>query len=366
MSAPPEILDLVARFELHLDAYKAGQYNETQLRRDFLDPFFKALGWDVDNLAGYAEAYRDVIHEDAVKVGGATKAPDYGFRIGGNRKFFLEAKKPSVCIKEEIPPAYQLRRYAWNAKLPLSILSDFEEFAVYDGRIKPFKDDSASTARVFYCTFREYAEKWDWLASIFSRDAVLKGSFDKYVETNKAKRGTSEVDSDFLATIEGWRKDLAQNLALRNSRLTQRELNFAVQRIIDRIIFLRICEDRGIEDYGRLLALTNGDRIYPRLAQLFEAADARYNSGLFHFKKEKDRHEAPDELTLELDIDDRLLRDLLKGLYYPDSPYEFRILTRQGQVSTGQGIIRPSDCGVPIPEAVRYRQAGLPSLRIRK
>jgi hypothetical protein len=334
MSAPQEIFDLIARFEQHVEAYKAGQYNETQLRRDFLDPFFKALGWDVDNAAGYAEAYRDVLHEDAVKVGGLTKAPDYGFRIGGNRKFFLEAKKPSVCIKDEIAPAYQLRRYAWNAKLPLSILSDFEEFAVYDGRVKPFKDDKAGTARVFYCTYREYAEKWDWITSIFSKDAVLRGSFDKYAETHKTKRGTAEVDADFLATIEGWRKELAQNLALRNPRLTQRELNFAVQRIIDRIIFLRICEDRGIEDYGRLQALVNGPRIYPRLCQLFEAADARYNSGLFHFKAEKGRPESPDELTLRLDVDDKLLRDLFKGLYYPDSPYEFRILSADilGQV----------------------------------
>jgi hypothetical protein len=332
--APPEIVELVARFEQQLAAYKSGAYNETQLRRDFLDPFFKALGWDMDNTAGYAEAYRDVIHEDAVKVGGATKAPDYGFRIGGNRKFFLEAKKPSVVIRDEIPPAYQLRRYAWNAKLPLSLLSDFEELAVYDGRIKPRKDDPAATARVFYCTFRDYTEKWDWLASIFSREAVLKGSFDRYAETNKAKRGTTEVDADFLATIEGWRTDLANNLALRNPKLSQRELNFAVQRILDRIIFLRICEDRGIEDYGRLLALTNGPRVYPRLCQLFAAADARYNSGLFHFQPEKGRDEPPDELTLGLEVDDKLLRDLFKGLYYPDSPYEFRILSADilGQV----------------------------------
>lgn len=112
MPAPAELLDLVARFGEHIDAYKSGSYNETQLRRDFLDPFFKLLGWDIDNTAGYDEAYRDVIHEDQVKVGGALKAPDYGFRIGGTRKFFLEAKKPSVRIKDDISPAYQLRRYA--------------------------------------------------------------------------------------------------------------------------------------------------------------------------------------------------------------------------------------------------------------
>jgi type I restriction-modification system DNA methylase subunit len=334
MNVPPAILDRVARFEQQLDAYKSGSYNETQLRRDFLDPCFKLLGWDMDNEAGYAEAYRDVIHEDAIRIGGAVKAPDYCFRIGGTRKFFLEAKKPSVFIKQEIPPAYQLRRYGWNAKLALSILSDFEELAVYDCRVKPGKDDPASTARVFYCTFRELAEKWDWFASIFSRDAVLKGSFDKFAETNKTKRGTTEVDADFLASMETWRNDLAKNLALRNPRLSQRELNFAVQRILDRIIFLRICEDRGLEDYGRLLALTNAGRIYPRLCQHFEQADTRYNSGIFHFKPEKDRHEPPDELTLGLEVDDTLLRDLLKGLYYPDSPYEFSLISADilGQV----------------------------------
>ncbi len=334
MPAPWEILELVARFEQQLEAYKSGRYNETQVRREFLDPFFKALGWDIDNEQGFAEAYKDVIHEDAIRISGATKAPDYCFRIGGTRKFFLEAKKPSVDIKEDVSPAHQLRSYGWSAKLPLSVLSDFEELAIYDCRIKPRKDDKASSARIFYCTFREFAEKWDWIYSIFSRDAVLKGSFDRFAESTKAKRGTSEVDAEFLAEIEGWRKKIAENLALRNAKLTQRELNFAVQRTIDRIIFLRICEDRGIENYGRLRALVNGDRIYPRLAKLFEDADARYNSGLFHFKKEPGRHEAPDELTLDLDIDGKLLRDILRGLYYPDSPYQFSVLSADilGQV----------------------------------
>jgi predicted type IV restriction endonuclease len=141
MPAPPQLADLIARFREHLPDYHAGAYNETQLRRDFLDPFFKLLGWDVHNKAGYAEACREVVHEDKVKVGGMTKAPDYSFRIGGQRKFFLEAKKPSIHIKEDIAPAYQLRRYAWSAGLSLSILSDFEEFAVYDCRIKPAATD---------------------------------------------------------------------------------------------------------------------------------------------------------------------------------------------------------------------------------
>src|SRR5690348_13854888 len=99
--APLVIDNLVTRFEQNIDAYRKQGYNETQLRRKFLDPFFEALGWDVSNRGGHAEAYKDVIHEDAIKIGGATKAPDYCFRIGGTRKFFLEAKKPSVNIKDE-------------------------------------------------------------------------------------------------------------------------------------------------------------------------------------------------------------------------------------------------------------------------
>ncbi len=138
------------------------------------------------------------------------------------------------------------------AKLPIGVLSDFEEFAIYESKSKPDKKDKASTGRVAFYTFRDYIEKWDEIAGIFSREAVLKGSFDKYAEGLKGKKGTAEVDDAFLLEIEGWRDSLARNFALRNPSLTTRELNYAVQMTIDRIIFLRICEDRGIERYGRL------------------------------------------------------------------------------------------------------------------
>src|SRR5881396_235976 len=95
LMTPQLVLELVERFDRNREAYRSGQYNETQLRREFLDPLFKALGWDIDNDQGYAEAYKDVIHEDAIKVAGGHKAPDYCFRIGGTRKFFVEAKKPA-------------------------------------------------------------------------------------------------------------------------------------------------------------------------------------------------------------------------------------------------------------------------------
>ena len=362
MPAPQIILDLIERFERNLDAYKAGSYNETQARHEFIDPFFEALGWDLNNKAGNAEAYKDVIHEDSVKVSGVTKAPDYSFRIGGQRKFFVEAKKPSVNIKDAPAAAFQVRRYAWSAKLPLSIVTDFDELAVYDCRIKPDQKDSADKARIKYYTYRQYAEKWDEIAAIFSKDAILKGSFDKYAESNKAKRGTAEVDSAFLAEIESWREMLARNIALRNT-LTVRKLNDSVQRIIDRIIFLRIAEDRGIEDYGSLRGICNGNNTYGRLQELFYKADDRYNSGLFHFRHEKGETEPPDRLTPDLQIDDKPLKDILKTLYYPDSPYEFAVLPADilGQVYEqflGKVIRLSSDHRAVVEDKPEVKKAG--------
>jgi hypothetical protein len=109
MSAPNDIAGLADRFARNRQACKAAPYNETQLRREFIDPFFIALGWDVNNASGYAEAYKDVIHEDAIRIGDAMKAPDYCFRIGGARKFFVEAKKPSIDIHRDPHSASTIR-----------------------------------------------------------------------------------------------------------------------------------------------------------------------------------------------------------------------------------------------------------------
>jgi type I restriction-modification system DNA methylase subunit len=333
MNVLDELAKLISHFENNLNQINSQQYNETQVRREFIDPFFRLLGWDIENKNGYAEAYKDVIHEDSIKIGGFTKAPDYCFRIGGTRKFFVEAKKPGVNIKDDPIPAYQLRRYAWSSKLPLSILTDFEEFSVYDCRTKPSQKDSPTRGRIKYITYKKYLDEWDYLCSTFSREAVLKGSFDRYVENNKLRKGTAEVDEAFLEEIENWRDILARNIALRNESLSNRELNYAVQATIDRIIFLRICGDRGIEPYEKLMSLQNGTGIYSRLVSYFKEADQKYNSGLFHFEKEEGR-ESPDELTPRLEIDDEVLKRIIKNLYYPESPYEFSVIPAEilGQV----------------------------------
>lgn len=315
-----EIAHLVKHFQTNRAQYLASGYKEAHARQEFIDPLFIALNWDVHNSQRAAPDYREVVVEDSLDIEGQTKAPDYAFRVGRERKFFGEAKKPGVDLKNAAEPAYQLRRYAWSAKLPLSILTDFEELSIYDCRMRPAHRDKSSMARVNYLTFEEYADRWQEIWDVFSREAVWCGSFDQFVQSGKGKRGTSEVDAEFLKEIEGWRDGLARNIALRNPRLTIDELNDAVQRTIDRIIFLRMAEDRGVEPYGRLQKLAEGDEIYAGLLDLARQADAKYNSGLLDFSKTGDR------VTPGLAVDDKSLKPILADLYYPQSPYEFSVL----------------------------------------
>ena len=319
-TAKEKIESLVIRFEEQFESYKNSDYNETLTRRDFIDPFFKALGWDIDNESGYAEAYREVIHEDKVKVSGSIKAPDYSFRlVGGKRLFFVEAKKPSISVKEDIQPAYQVRRYGWSAKLPISIITDFEEFSIYDCTKKPKPNDKPPVARIKYLSFRDYIKEFDFLWDTFSKEQVLKGSFDKFLQSDTHKKGTATVDKDFLESLDRWRTYLAVSISWNNKTLDEEEINYVVQQTIDRIIFLRIAEDRGVEPYGTLHQATKLGNLYQNLFELFHKADQKYNSGLFDFKKDK--------ISQDVIIDNKVIKTILNELYYPECPYEFSVLS---------------------------------------
>ncbi len=319
-TAHKKIAELVERFEDQYSSYKKSEYGETQTRRDFIDPFFKALGWDIDNEQGNAEAYREVIHEDKIKIGKATKAPDYSFRLaGGNRLFFVEAKRPSIFLRDDIQPAYQVRRYGWNAKLAISIITDFEEFAIYDCNKKPNPNDKAAVSRIWYITFRDYLKHFDFIWETFSKERVLKGGLDKFIQESANKRGTATVDKEFLKSLDTWRTYLATSISWNNKNLDEEEINFVVQQTIDRLIFLRIAEDRGVEPYENLHnAVKHGD-FYQNLFSIFKEADDKYNSGLFDFKK--------DQISQSLKIDNKVIKTILNELYYPISPYEFSVLS---------------------------------------
>jgi len=322
-----EVAKLCRFFETNELEFRAPGVKEAHIRQQLIDPFFISLGWDVRNAAMIAPQYREVVPEDSLEIEGRQKAPDYTFRVGAQPKFFAEAKKCGININLDPGPAYQLRRYGFSARVALSILTDFEELGVYDCGPRPKPGEKASYSRIQYFRAEEYPDRFRELWDVFSREAVWSGAFDQYA-ASKRKRGTSEVDSEFLKEIEGWRDVLARNIALRNPGLSLDDLNLAVQLTIDRIVFLRMAEDRGIEPFEQLLKLCERTEIYAHFVRvLCRKADDKYNSGLFHFEREPGVAEAPDRLTPCLKIDDKAIKPILQSLYFEyGSPYQFGVM----------------------------------------
>jgi predicted type IV restriction endonuclease len=180
---PESVGDLIERFVRNVDDYVRPGYKEARARAEFIDPIFEALGWDVSNRNGWGEAYKEVVHEDSLDVEGATKAPDYSFRVGGTRKFFVEAKAPHVNIdrgQAAKEASFQLRRYAWSAKLPLSIVTNVRTIAVYESRKQPKVTQGPAIERIMLIPIEDLATRWDEFAGIFAKESILRGSFDSY------------------------------------------------------------------------------------------------------------------------------------------------------------------------------------------
>jgi len=315
--AKDRIKQLIEKFCLQIDYYKSNNYNETQTRRDFIDPFFAALGWDIDNEKQQLETYRDVRHEDKIKIKGRTKAPDYSFNFNGKRKFFVEAKKPAVPIKVNPEPALQVRNYGWNDKLFISIVTDFEEFAIYDCTKKIRKNDTASSKRLKYIYYTDYIQEFDFIWETFAYENVVNQSIETYAKSKIDFKTAEPVDKEFLQLLEKWREDLAKSIALRNKQLDEDEINFAVQQTIDRIVFLRVCEDRKIEQEGYLEQLIKSKgNIYQNLFTYFQTADQKYNSGLFDFNKDK--------ITKDIVIENKVIKNIITELH--DTGFNFAVM----------------------------------------
>ncbi|MGI0530674.1 Eco57I restriction-modification methylase domain-containing protein [Treponema socranskii] len=311
------VTQLVKQFKENEAFYLSKDFVESEVRNKFIDPLLECLKWDVKNEKGARHDRQEVITEDRVVMNGQVKHPDYTLCYGGERKMYVEAKQPSVDLKTNPEPALQVRRYAYTSKMPIAVLTDFQELAIYDTRIKPSEKDTAATARIEYLTYDTFAEKFEWLYDKISWDAVDLGTFDTYYESNKDKRGTATVDDDILNMIEKWRIELAEDIALHNEGIDEFNLTGAVQKIIDRILFLRICEDKEIEEGNRLKKITaQKTDIYKNLQKLFESANAKFNAGLF----------ASDTWLDELAVADKTLISIINALYYPECQYEFSVL----------------------------------------
>ena len=233
---------LITKFEKDKHHYLSKGYLEAQLRIDFLNPLFEALGWDIENKAHKPPHDRDVIVELSPE---ATGRPDYNFRINGATKFFIEAKSPSVAL-DDVNHILQAKAYAWSTKeVYFVILTDFEEFKLFDASLKP-NSRYPNEGLIFDFKYSDYLKNIDKLYNL-SKEEVEKGSLEKLLPRDvKSKRLRIPVDKAFLEDMTAWREELAKDIYKRNPQIDVKVLNEVVQKLLDRIVFIRIAEDRKI------------------------------------------------------------------------------------------------------------------------
>ncbi len=308
---------LILRFESDRAHYLSKNYLEAQARVDFITPFFKALGWDVENEEGLAHHAREVIVERGEHD--TPGRPDYSFRIGGQTKFFVEAKAPSETLSD---PRYtfQAKSYVWSTKTVFfAVLTDFKEFRFYDASIQPDvrRPDEGLLLNLKYTDYIASVKKlWE-----FSKERVLAGSLDAMLPRDRrTQRLRIPPDTAFLDEMTGWREDLAKNIYKNNPDLTARQLNEIVQRLLDRIVFIRILEDRRVIEKMQLWEAVEYWRarggkfdIFDWLGPLFEKINEDFNGEIFK----------PNSLLENTKVDSEPLAKIIERLYPPKSPYRF-------------------------------------------
>lgn len=309
---------LVSRFDKDKVHYLSKGYLEAEVRQDFLDPFFEALGWDIGNKKGLSPYDREVV----VEKGDTTGRPDYNFRIGGVTKFFVEAKAPSVAL-DNIKHIFQAKTYAWNhTGVYFVILTDFEEFKLYDASLKP-NSKHPNDGLIFDFKYTDYLANLDKLR-LLSHVEVEAGSLERLVHRDvKSKRLRVPVDRAFLEDMTSWRESLAKDIHKRNSGLDVKLLNESVQKLLDRIIFIRIAEDRKIRKPRELqecveLWKAEGKRkslLKDHLRDLFSEVNADLNGDIFK-----------PHACETVDVDSALLAEIIEELYFPKCRYRFEVL----------------------------------------
>jgi type I restriction-modification system DNA methylase subunit len=319
---------LVATFEASEERYLSPNYQEAEVRKDFIDKFFIALGWDVNHDEQTNPYEQEVKVEPPVSASGQRRA-DYAFHLAPNYRvvrFFVEAKKPHGDIAT--PDNYfQTIRYAWNSETPLAVVTDFKQFHVLDCRYRP-DIDTALNRHIARYHYSEYIDrgKFAEIYWLFSREAVADGSLEirakelpkprgKAVQRGLFSGGYQSIDESFLEELDEYRIALARAFKNKNSELDGETLTEMVQRTLDRLVFIRFLEDKGIE--SQRVVEHFGDRGTPW--EDFVAAsrrlDAVYNGIVFK------RHALLDGDSFQ--PDEAVFADICERISHVNSPYDF-------------------------------------------
>jgi type I restriction-modification system DNA methylase subunit len=285
-----EVARLVAEYERAKTAGALSRFTEEDTKKNFILPLFRALGWKVDS--------SDVSAEERVLRGRA----DYGFKIGGVTKFYVEAKSLSKNLAER-ENLQQVIDYSYAKGVPWAVLSNFAQTLVLYSELK--------TASPFDCRFIEVSAK-DYVPSfdrlkLLSFPAIARGELDSKAEEFGRKPRKQPIDKQLLKDLNTFRLDLAKDIRRLNDstfRDADEALEETVQRLLDRLIFVRVAEDRGLEDRQlSLIASAAESTVAKRLRELFRRYDDNFDSKLF-------LPHAADSVRIDGEVLQRVLRGL--------------------------------------------------------
>jgi hypothetical protein len=292
----------------------SGVYKESDTRSEFIDPLLKALGWDVENAAGVAPHLKDVVREESQEQeDAAVKFPDYTLRIAGNRRMFVEAKKPSVDITINMEAVRQARRYGYTGGDPVVVLTNFRDLLVYDTTFAIGLGDLPATGRLYRWRYTEFETKFDEIREVLGRAEVAGTHWPTQFGSTSPQQPVP-AGEEFIRQFNEWRLVLGRDLYAQDKSITQEDLNDAVQRVLNRLIFVRMCEDRGIEGQRTLRDAASGGTT--TVAALLKRLHRRYNTGLLD----------PSAAPLAAKVRDQVLQSIVKNLYAPHSPFSFAVL----------------------------------------
>jgi len=327
-SAFSRVQELVADFRANEPFYQSASFSEAQARKDFIDKFFIALGWDVNH-----DTQKNP-YEQEVKVerneSGSQRRADYAFFLLPNFRdvrFFVEAKKPHGDFGA-VENYFQTIRYGWGNKTPLAVLTNFDELHILDCRYKPNIGDTLSRVvkRFSYADYAD-AEKFSEIYWLFSREAIATNSLAKFADNlprpksrtfrkELFKGGYQSIDESFLIELDEYRETLAKAFKAKNPGLNSEQLTEVTQRTLDRLVFIRFLEDKLIEPQRRVERFgADGGNAWEDFIAAALGLDRTYNGIVFK------RHDILDAPGFE--VDDKAFRRICESLADPTSPYNF-------------------------------------------
>lgn len=272
--AKEEIKKLIAKYEQVKASGKIKNYTEEETKKDFILPLFRVLGWEVEN-KNEVSAEEDNISSGRV---------DYGFYINGRAKFYLEAKPLKADINRE-EYANQAVRYSWNKGITWAVLTDFETLKVFNAQDI---ERDLGDKQYFSIDYSDYLDRFEQLW-LLSKEAVADDLLDKEAEKVGKKLQRVPISELLYKDLNECRRILTDYLGKWNSEVSKDLLDEGVQKLLDRLIFIRVAEDRNIEPnilaplINRWRTLTGSDkpRLYESMAKKFRELDSIYNSNLF-------------------------------------------------------------------------------------